>query len=1019
MQLPLIEPGNIYTHTGNYFSKLFLLEETRKKTERSLLIIVTQQKQLKKYLSLAEALHIKLQKLKELQDIDDIWSVCQDSQLWIIEESEMLRLIPEKFQEHGLNLEVWKEYSMEQIIWEIVELWYEYGEFDAPGSYIKKWDTVSITKDSGHKIELRFFWDELEEIIMQEIKLPELQLYSRKEFEIDTESKHIQYISLEELLKNAENLHIVWDNLLSQSREKYFELYKNYSSLDILWEYNTQRNTIKLAYHHPVCKSLEELKKLFWNSDISWYIYTKHKKYLSEFLSLNQLHHITLKSLEHTLSESFSFGNTYVICDDILNGLFIRKRSKKKLSQDIDLLLKIQEDDYVVHIDHGIGIYKWITKKELPSENWGLLIKEYLEIHYEKDEKLFVPISELSRVSKYVWGDSPKLHPLKWKSWQKKITKVREDIEEIAWELLKTFAERKLRSGERLDYDTEKLDQFIASFPYSYTEDQTQAIKDILGDMNSDKNMDRLIVGDVWFWKTELAFIAAYAAVLAGKQAVFISPLVVLAHEHYYKAIERFLGLGLKIEIMTRLQSQREITQTLKNLKSWDVDIVIGTHRLLSDDIVYKNLWILIVDEEHKFGVQDKERIKKIRSNIDILSLSATPIPRSLNLALSGIRDISLLKIPPHGRKAIETYVSRYNIDLIRDAGKREFARWGQVFFIHNRVTTLEVYKQELEKIFPRKKIIVVHGQLPWDELEDRIIAFKERKYDILLSTTVIENGIDFSNVNTIFINECQQFGISQIHQLRGRVGRSDEQAYCYLLYKKQELDIESAKRIQTIVDYSYLGAGFELAMKDLEIRWWGDILWVRQSGQGKEIGMSLFLKLLEEKIEQLKHWDQMQEKIGKTYIDLQLNTYVPEEYFLSEADKLNFYREIESIENLEDIEVLKESMLWDADKDDSQALRNIFLLAEVAQRGKQYMIAQIKKVGKHYTLDFHSGVSFEMISTILKRDYEMYFQVVNSERLRAEIKHFTSPKIFIQYVLDILKSQYTKNWQKILRKSG
>lgn len=1018
MQFPQLQAWNIYTHAGNYFSKLLLITASQRETLQDTLIVVSEKNHLKKYLSLAEALHIKLSVLEKLQDIDDMGSGNYEPSLWIIEAWELERKIPEKYKEYGLTLEVWKKYSMDKIIVELVELGYEYGEYDTPGSYKKLWDTIRLYRENSEPTHLRFWADELEEIEIREIKIPTLILYSRKEVDIESEHPHMKYVALEEILSSKSLLHIIGDTLSSWKREEYFSIFPQYSSIDILGEYNTERNTIKLPYNRPYCKSLEDLQKMLKQSVENYHIYTKHKKLLSEFLTLNSIEWVTIIGIEHPLTESFSYGIETVLCDDILGTLFVKKRSKKKLSQDIDTLLKIQSGDYVVHIDHGIGVYQWITKKELPGSAWQERILEYLEIHYEWEEKLFVPLSELTRVTKYVGADNPKVYSLKGKSWQKKMTKVKEDIEEVAHELLETFAERKLRSGNRLSYDKEKLETFIASFPYTYTEDQAQAIDDILGDMGSGKNMDRLIVWDVWFWKTELAFIAAYTAVLARKQAVFISPLVVLAHEHFHKALERFLWYGISIWILTRLQSAREVTRTLKMLKDWELDIVIGTHRLLSDDIEYKDLGILIVDEEHKFWVRDKERIKKMRADIDILSLSATPIPRSLNLALSGIRDISLLKTPPVGRKSIETYVARYNVELIKEAGKREFARWGQIFFIHNRVTTLEVYKAQLEQIFPRKKVVITHGQLPWDELEDRIIAFKERKYDILLSTTVVENGIDFSNVNTIFINECQQFGISQIHQLRGRVWRSDEQAYCYLLYKKQELDIESAKRIQTIVDYSYLWAGFELAMKDLEIRWGGDILWVKQSGQGKEIGMSLFLKLLEEKINVLKSWEAQEAILPKLTIDIPLDTYIPEEYFLTESDKLQFYREVESIESIEDIEILEQSMLWEDDENPHTTLKNLFMLSRVKILGRKYMLAQIKKIGQNYSLDFHSWVQLETIKALLALDSEMYLQVVNIEKLRAPVKHFTSDRLFIQYILDILENRWNRARRKIIRKA-
>jgi len=323
--------------------------------------------------------------------------------------------------------------------------------------------------------------------------------------------------------------------------------------------------------------------------------------------------------------------------------------------------------------------------------------------------------------------------------------------------------------------------------------------------MAQETPMERLLVGDVGFGKTEVAFNALFAAWTNKKQAILLSPLVVLAYEHYEKAIERFMDFPVEIEIVTRLTTQREFSRIQKKLKEGKIDILIGTHRVLSEKLEYKDLGLIVIDEEHKFGVQDKEKIKALKNHVHVLALSATPIPRSLNLALSGIREISLLKTPPEGRKNIDTLVARFDEKLIQDAGKREFQRGGQVFFIHNRIENIHVIEKQLHSIFPHKKIVVTHGRLDGNELEERILDFKHKKYDILLSTTVIENGIDFSNVNTIFINEAQNFGISQIHQLRGRVGRSEKKGYSYLLYKKEHLDSEAAKRLRTMSEYSYL----------------------------------------------------------------------------------------------------------------------------------------------------------------------------------------------------------------------
>ena len=640
----------------------------------------------------------------------------------------------------------------------------------------------------------------------------------------------------------------------------------------------------------------------------------------------------------------------------------------------------------------------WSDTKKL----WNIE-KEYIEIHYKKNEKLFVPITEVSRISKYIGKENPSLNPLSWKLWEKKMKKIHEDIRKIAEELLHTFAQRKLRSGNSFQRNIGKLDRFQEAFPYSYTPCQESAIEDIFQDMERTITMDRLLVGDVGFWKTEIAFNAIYNAMTNNKQVIFIVPLVVLAYEHYEKALERFANMWVHIEILTRMTTQKNATKILKSLSDWSTDLVIWTHRLLWKNIRLKNLWLIVIDEEHKFWVGDKEKIKVIKSSIDVLSMSATPIPRSLNLALSGIRDISILKTPPEWRKNIETYISPYEEKIILDAGKREFARGGQMFFVHNRVFNIEVYKTALQKLFPTKKIVITHGQLPWEELENRILDFKHRKYDILLSTTVIENGIDFSNVNTICINECQSFWISQLHQLRWRVGRSDRKWYCYLLYKKENLSNESAKRLQTVVNYSYLGAWFELAMKDLEIRGWWDILGVRQSGQVQEIWINLFLKMLEEKIEELK---ESPEKIPKdkldTSIDLEISATIPDEFFQSESDKIHFYREIESLSSVEELELII-SGFTEVNETLPDSTKNLFSILRIKILAQKYSINSIKRVGMNYQINFKESVKLHTLKDFLKLDKKISFQVIDIKRLHAPIKLFENDKKFLQYVLDML----------------
>lgn len=1014
MSFPALQPDTSYTHSWEMFSKIFFLAASIQK--ENILHVVSGDHEIKKYGLLAKEIWISYQKIETYHDVNKLQIL--SNTIFAISIDELSSNIDTDTLNTWYTLQVGKQYIMEEVLKSLQSLSYDFNEYDKPGSYKRKGDIISLTYPEGSTLSIHFWWDEVESLEIDGKKIEEVTLHSLEKinWEQTWSSLLWEYIAEKSIFTLFDGLefHHNYENILS--------LWVRNSSFDILASTDSKKKHIDLWIESLSIWNLEELKEYFWNTKNIVTLYTRHEKTLDQFLSENNFSHIKLVSVKTHLCTSFSLlkwqKNHIYIWDDILSKIFIKKRVKKKLSADIDLLLKIQSGDFVVHIDHGIWVFKWIIKKAL----WTVE-KEYMEISYEKQDKLFVPITEVHRVSKYVWSENPKLTPLSGKIWEKKMKKVHEDIREIAEGILQSFAERKLRNSGKNILDMSKISVFQESFGYIYTEDQVSSIEDILGDMQSDKNMDRLIVWDVWFWKTEIAFNAAYMALLAKKQVLLISPLVVLAHEHYDKALKRFIDFWYNVEVLTRLQSQKHATRVLKWLADGSVDMVVGTHRLLSDKLVCKNLWLMIVDEEHKFWVVDKEKIKKMRSDIDILSLSATPIPRSLNLALSWVRDISLLKTPPSGRKSIETSVIRFNEQVIIEAWKREFERDGQIFFVHNRVTNIEAVKKKLEALFPKKKVVITHGQLPGEELENRIIDFKNRKYDILLSTTVIENGIDFSNVNTIFINECQSFGISQIHQLRGRVWRSDVQWYCYLLYKKEHLDGEAAKRIQTIVDYSYLGAGFELAMKDLEIRWWWDILWVRQSGQSKEIWVSLFLKMLEEKIEELKqeqeHTSSYKKKVEKIKctIDLMMTAGIPDSYFLNETDKLNFYREIEMIESIEDLNYLKNSFFENNFEDIPQEAHNLFLLLETQILARSYKIQNIKKIGINYQIDFHTSTSLEELKWFLSLDKEVKFAVVDITRIRTATKGFENDRFFIEYLLRLIQGNVWNKKLKLVKK--
>jgi transcription-repair coupling factor (superfamily II helicase) len=554
---------------------------------------------------------------------------------------------------------------------------------------------------------------------------------------------------------------------------------------------------------------------------------------------------------------------------------------------------------------------EWGTEREVEKTSFSGITREYLELHYAEWDKLFVPLTEIYRVSKYLWNESVELTRLSGKEWEKTIAKTEEEIEAIAMDILETSAKRSLAKGRSFGKFEHEEKAFQEAFAYEYTKDQMTTIEEIFHDMESEIPMDRLVSGDVGFGKTEVAMNAIYKAVLSGTQVAVISPLLVLADEHYETFIERFSPFWVRVGVMTRMNSDAEVRYTLDGLKNGTIDVVVGTHRLLSDDIVYKKLGLLVIDEEHRFGVSQKEKFKKIKAWVDILSLSATPIPRSLNLALSGLKKISILATPPRKKKPIETIVSRWNTKIIQKSIETELERGWQIIIIHNRIRWMESIKQELEVItqtFHKKpEIVVTHGQMPGEQIEDHIHAFKKREYDILLSTSIIENGVNFLSANTIIILDPEDFGLASLHQLRGRVGRKDGAGYCYLMYRKAELSSDEKERLVTIANNTHLWAGFEIAMRDMEIRGAGDVLGIKQSGKSKDVWLTLYFRMLEEKVSELK---EEKKKRVLPKIELEIPYSIPDTFFQSELDKLNFYREVENIESIEELEEVEEEFM-------------------------------------------------------------------------------------------------------------
>jgi transcription-repair coupling factor (superfamily II helicase) len=544
-----------------------------------------------------------------------------------------------------------------------------------------------------------------------------------------------------------------------------------------------------------------------------------------------------------------------------------------------------------VHVDHGIGEFVGLKQLGVSGSEGP---QEFLELRYHDDAKLFVPVERLDLIQKYTGGSRPALDRLGGTTWEKAKSRVKKAMRDMAEELLKLYAQRKAVAGFAFAPDTHWQEEFENAFPYELTPDQATSIADIKKDMETTTPMDRLLCGDVGYGKTEVAMRAAFKAVMDGKQVAVLAPTTVLAFQHQKTLAERFAGFPVAIDMISRFRTKQEIKDALDRATEGKLDILVGTHRLLSKDVIFKDLGLLIVDEEQRFGVAHKERIKQMRKKVDVLTLTATPIPRTLNMSLVGIRDMSVIETPPKDRLSIQTNVVKFDSAVIERAIRNEMARGGQVYFVHNRVESIFSIGGLLQRLVPEAKIGIGHGQMGEDELERAMLGFVERKYDVLLATTIVENGLDIPNANTIIINRADRYGLSQLYQLRGRVGRSDRPAYAYLLTPPQEsLSPVARKRLAAIKEFSDLGSGFRVAALDLEIRGAGNLLGGEQSGHIDAVGFDMYMKLLEESVRELKGED-LQDDV-RAMVNLRVDLKIDDEYVPDTNQRLMVYRKVAS----------------------------------------------------------------------------------------------------------------------------
>lgn len=615
----------------------------------------------------------------------------------------------------------------------------------------------------------------------------------------------------------------------------------------------------------------------------------------------------------------------------------------KEKPEFIENINDIQEGEYVVHTIHGVGIYRGLTQQEIDGQ-----LKDYLTIEYAAKDRLHIPAEQINMLVRYRGSGNikPKLSRMGGKDWENTKARVKKEVEAVAYDLLRLYARRKMQKGFQFLPDTTWQVEMEEAFEFVETPDQMRAINEVKTDMESDEPMDRLICGDVGFGKTEVAMRAIFKAVTSGKQVAVVVPTTILALQHFQTMSERFKPFGVHVELLSRFRSKKEQKDTVKNLATGSCDVVIGTHRLLQDGIVFKDLGLLVIDEEHRFGVRHKEKLKQLRENIDIITMSATPIPRTLYMSLSGIKDMSVINTPPKNRLPIKTYVGEWNENMVKNAVIHELDREGQVFYLYNRVETIEEFKFHLQKLVPNARIAVGHGQMDEKQLEEVIVDFANHEYDILLATTIIENGIDIPNANTMIIHDADRFGLAQLYQLRGRVGRSQRQAYCYCFYRKsKEITKDAVHRLKAIKEFTTLGSGYQIALRDVEIRGVGNILGTKQHGHMINVGFDTYCQLLEETVQELQgHYV---EKSEPTIVDINVTAFIPDEWVGSADQKMIEYKRLADVKSQLELDYITEE--WkDRFAKPPESVENLIKLIKIRLAATDVKISLIRETSEN-----------------------------------------------------------------------
>ena len=890
-----------------------------------------------------------------------------------------------------LNFKIGNTYKFSDITEFLTENGYTQSYLvEKKGEYSKRGDIIDIfPPNAENPVRLEFFDDELESIREFDInsqrsvdKKEEIKIFgnvlSGNNYELVELIEELKKDDVIIIMENEELLNYKMEEFILIDREKeniYRKRYENLKRKSMILE------TVNFTEEQlETFKDKDKLWKLSEKKSVQ--IYTKnYEKKLREYKDFEKI-----DIIGYELFEGFIAKDTFVLTDREIDGYIYEKKRKTNKAVKYKKVNQILMDDYVIHVQYGVGIYKGIETMEE---------RDYLKIKYADEDILYIPVEKLDRLEKYIsYGEEPKLYKLGTRGFKKKRQKLAEDIEKFAAELIKIQAQRQSQNGFVYGKDTVWQEEFEAQFPFEETEDQKKAINDVKKDMEGPYIMDRIVCGDVGYGKTEVAMRAAFKAIENSRQVALIAPTTVLAEQHYKRFMQRYENYPVTIENLSRL-TQSKSKEILKNMKNGITDLVIGTHRLLSEDVEFNNLGLLIIDEEQKFGVKAKETIKKKRQKVDVLTLTATPIPRTLNMALLGIREISVIDTPPTNRLPIITEVEDWEEEVVKKAILKELSRDGQVFYIYNDVKSMKYKIEELRKILPDfVKIEFIHGQLLPKEIKDKIRRFEQGEFDILLASTIIENGIDIPNANTILIENFNALGLSQVYQLRGRVGRSNRQGYCYLLKtrtatKKGQKKEESMQKVEGIKS-----GGFQISMEDLKIRGAGEILGEKQHGTIETFGYDLYLKMLNEEIKKQK--GEYREKIENVEIILKEKGFIPENY-IEKEERLNIYKRFAISETFEELDELVNEIKDRFGKIPSE-MKKFILNIKFKIFAETNGIQIIEEKIDSYRLSFVEDTSGNIISD-LEQEFEMkeVIQIpIFEDSNKVKGKEVTAQEMFI-----------------------